>query len=104
MAHNVPGYQNTTWCKKHVVSLPINHTPRFVTDDLAALHLHLLVKPLPVTAALHAAHARAAVETGIEAAHTVRVQAVAHVFVAGEKPAGPVVRLALGSHGLSIIG
>ena len=35
----------------------------FVADDLSALNLHLLVEPLPVAAALHAALACAAVRT-----------------------------------------
>ena len=73
----------------------------FVADDLSALNLHLLVEPLPVAAALHAALACAAVRTGVEAAHAVHIQAVAHVLHAGDQTAILVVQLALGAHRLS---
>lgn len=73
----------------------------FVPDDLPALHLHLLVQPLPVTAALNAALPRATVGTGVEAAHALNVQTVTHVSTAGEKMAFLIIHLALGSHRLS---
>lgn len=62
-----------------------------VPYDLATLHLHLLVEPLPVAAALHAALARAAFGAGVEATHAVPIQTVAQVLAVGQQPAFVVV-------------
>lgn len=47
-----------------------------VPDDFATFHFHLLVKPLPVTAALNAALARKTFRARVEAAHAVHIQTV----------------------------
>lgn len=70
-----------------------------VPYDLATLHLHLLVKPLPVAAALHAALAWAALGAGIEAAHAVPIQTVAEVLAVGEQLAFVVVHPDLSARG-----
>lgn len=71
---------------------------KLIPDDLSTLHLHLLVKPLPVTAAFDSTLARVALGAGIEAAHTVHVQTVTHVIAVGEQSTFVVVHSALGSH------
>lgn len=70
-----------------------------VPYDLTALHLYLLVKPLPVAAALHAALAWATLGAGVEAAHAVHVQAVARVLVVGQQSAFVVVHPDLSARG-----
>lgn len=67
-----------------------------VPNDFSSFHLHLLVQPLPVAAALDAALARPALGARVEAAHAVHVQAVAHVLAVGQQPAFAVVHFALG--------
>lgn len=70
---------------------------KLVPDDFSTFHFHLLVKPLPVAAALDAALARSAFGAGVEAAHAVHIQAVTQVLAVGEQPAFGVVDSAFGS-------
>lgn len=56
---------------------------KLVPDDLSTLHLHLLVKPLPVTATLDATFAGTAIRAGVEAAHAVHIQTVTRVLAIG---------------------
>lgn len=79
----------------------VNLNSKLVPDDLSTLHLHLLVKPLPVTAALHSTFAWAALRAGVEAAHAIHVQTVAHVLAVEEQSAFAVVHSALCCEGLS---
>lgn len=74
---------------------------KLVPDNLSTFHLHLLVKPLPVAAALHSTLAWAAFVAGVEAAHAIHIQTVTHVLAVGEQLAFAVVHFALGSDGLS---
>lgn len=85
------------WSPNRSSSLQLNSI--LVPDDLTSFHLHLLVKPLPVAAALHAALAWAALGAGVEAAHAVRIQTVAQVLAVGEQPAFVVVHPDLSARG-----
>lgn len=73
---------------------------KLVADDLSALNLHLLVKPLPVAAALHTTLAGAAVWARVEAAHAFGVQAVAEVTPARDQQPSAVIHFTLPRHGL----
>lgn len=75
---------------------------KFVPDNLSTFHLHLLIKPLPVAAALDPTLARPTLWAGVEAAHTVHIQAVAHVSAVGQQPAFVVVHSALGGAALPV--
>lgn len=71
---------------------------KLVPDDFATFHFHLLVKPLPVTAALDAALARCTFRARVEAAHAVHIQTVTQVLAIGEQSAFVVVHFAFGSN------
>lgn len=79
----------------------LNLDGKLVADDLSALHLHLLVQPLPVTAALHPTFTRATSGAGVEATHAVHVQTVTHVLAVDEQSALAVVDSALHCRQLS---
>lgn len=70
---------------------------KLVPDDFASFHFHLLVKPLPVAAAFNPALTGVTFRTGVEAAHTVHIQTVAHVLPVGQQTAFAVVHSAFGS-------
>lgn len=80
--------------EKHIWKL----NGELVPDDFATFHFHLLVKPLPVTAALNATLARSTFRARVEAAHAVHIQTVTQVLAIGEQSPFVVVHFVFGSN------
>lgn len=80
--------------EKHIGKL----NGELVPDDFATFHFHLLVKPLPVTAALNATPARSTFRARVEAAHAVHIQTVTQVLAIGEQSPFVVVHFVFGSN------